>query len=139
MEVPSRSPSFSIRRDSRPQNRSPGKPRGMPSDNSWTSYKPPMRASDSNASVIDLINKPTSTAATRYSEAAEDHALAKNLSRQITRRWKVGDIYAPHDLSAAEMAKWKKRERPTRDVFDVLEFNPRDHYSVRLSLVDIAG
>lgn len=64
------------------------------------------------------------------SESAEESLLAKNLSRQITRRWRAGDVYAPHDLSAAEMTKWKRRERPTRDVFDVLDFNPMDHYSV---------
>lgn len=40
-------------------------------------------------------------------------------------------MYAPHDLSAVESAKWKKRDRPNRDAFDVLDFNPMDHYRVR--------
>ena len=53
------------------------------------------------------------------------------MSKQITRRWKAGDVYAPHDLSAVESAKWKKRDRPNRDAFDVLDFNPMDHYRVR--------
>ena len=59
-----------------------------------------------------------------------NHAMAADLSKQITRRWKAGDVYAPHDLSAAEMAKWKKREKPSHDVFDVLDFNPLEHYRV---------
>jgi small subunit ribosomal protein S18 len=55
------------------------------------------------------------------------------LSKQISRRWKAGDVYAPHDLSEVETAKWKKRERPLHDVFDVLDLNPLAHYRVRLS------
>jgi len=39
-------------------------------------------------------------------------------------------VYAPHDLSPAEMAKWKSRSRPDRDVFDVLDFKPMEHYAV---------
>jgi hypothetical protein len=39
-------------------------------------------------------------------------------------------VYAPHDLSAVEMAKWKNRGRPTHDVFDVLDFKPMEHYRV---------
>jgi len=61
--------------------------------------------------------------------------MAADLSKQITRRWKAGDVYAPHDLSEVEMAKWKKRERPNRDAFDVLDFNPMDHYRVRTPLL----
>jgi small subunit ribosomal protein S18 len=52
------------------------------------------------------------------------------LARQITRRFRAGDVYAPHDLSEVEMAKWKKRDRPQQDVFDVLDFKPMDHYRV---------
>lgn len=55
---------------------------------------------------------------------------AAGLSRQITRRFKAGDVYAPHDLSEVEMKKWKQRSRPEKDVFDVLDFNPMDHYRV---------
>ena len=56
--------------------------------------------------------------------------MAMDLTKQITRRWKTGDIYAPHDLSDVEMRKWKSRSRPVYDVFDVLDFNPVDHYRV---------
>jgi small subunit ribosomal protein S18 len=69
----------------------------------------------------------------RTSETADElqrYAKAADLSKQITRRWKAGDIYAPHDLSGVEMAKWKRRGQPIHDVFDVLDINPMDHYRV---------
>ncbi|CAD6444689.1 71b3d30e-2c26-4003-8ed3-518dc3459f90 [Sclerotinia trifoliorum] len=47
-----------------------------------------------------------------------------DLTKQIHRRWKAGDVYAPHDLSGIEMSKWKKRGKVTRDVFDVVAFDP---------------
>jgi len=56
------------------------------------------------------------------------HKMGQDLSKQISRRWKVGDVYAPHDLSPVEMAKWKNRGRPMYDVFDVLDFKPAEHY-----------
>jgi small subunit ribosomal protein S18 len=64
------------------------------------------------------------------SKEIENLKRGQDLSRQITRRWKAGDVYAPHDLSAVEMAKWKNRGRPTHDVFDVLDFKPMEHYRV---------
>ena len=66
-------------------------------------------------------------------EEITKHKLAQDLSRQITRRWRAGDVYAPHDLSSVEMAKWKNRGRPVHDVFDVLDFKPEEHYRVCLS------
>jgi small subunit ribosomal protein S18 len=91
--------------------------------------------------VMNLLNKaaerkkrleaegPPTTA-----DEVQKYARAADLSKQITRRWKAGDIYAPHDLSGVEMAKWKKRGQPNHDVFDVLDINPMDHYRVRASL-----
>ncbi|PQE05796.1 37S ribosomal RSM18 mitochondrial protein [Rutstroemia sp. NJR-2017a BVV2] len=58
------------------------------------------------------------------------HTLRGDLSKQISRKWKVGDIYAPHDLSDVEMAKWKKKAKVTHDVFDVIGFNPLEQYKV---------
>ena len=63
-------------------------------------------------------------------EDMQKYKLSADLSKQISRRWKAGDVYAPHDLSAVEMGKWKSRGRPTHDVFDVLDFNPLEHYRV---------
>lgn len=64
----------------------------------------------------------------------------EDLERQVTRRWKVGDVYAPHDLTGVEMAKWKKlRRKGARgvkwDVVDQLGINPVDHYKVRYSFL----
>ncbi|KAH7350636.1 ribosomal protein S18 [Rhexocercosporidium sp. MPI-PUGE-AT-0058] len=61
-------------------------------------------------------------------EEMQNRNLAQDLSKQISRRWRAGDIYAPHDLSEVEMAKWKKRSQPHHDVFDVLNLNPEEHY-----------
>ncbi|CAD0107505.1 unnamed protein product [Aureobasidium uvarum] len=54
-----------------------------------------------------------------------------DFERQMTRKWKDGDVYAPHDLSGVEMAKWQKGQpkgRPKKDVFDMLKINPLNHY-----------
>lgn len=51
----------------------------------------------------------------------------------MTRKFKVGDVYAPHDLTGVEMSKWKKlrrKGRPKRDVIDQLGINPKEHYKV---------
>jgi hypothetical protein len=52
---------------------------------------------------------------------------------QQIRRWNVGDVYAPHDLSGVEQSKWKRLKqspRPKWDVLDQLNLNPMDHYKV---------
>ena len=56
-----------------------------------------------------------------------------DLEKQIPRKFKVGDVYAPHDLSGVEMAKWKKLRRKGKqraDVVDQLGVDPRVHYKV---------
>lgn len=63
----------------------------------------------------------------------ENAKKASDLSRQITRRWRAGDVYAPHDLSAQEMDKWRKRSEPKHDIFDLLDFKPLENYKVRHS------
>ena len=57
---------------------------------------------------------------------------AKDLERQMPRlsKWSVGDVYAPHDLSAVEAGKWRKRKSSERDVFDILGINPLEEYKV---------
>ncbi|RDL37734.1 Uncharacterized protein BP5553_05167 [Venustampulla echinocandica] len=67
-------------------------------------------------------------AATRTMTEIQQQKLSANLSKQISRRFMPGDVYAPHDLSAVEMAKWKRRGRPMYDAFDALNLNPIDHY-----------
>lgn len=56
---------------------------------------------------------------------------ARNLERNNTRNWKVGDVYSPHDLSPSEMKKWRKRKSPSTDAFDALGINPLHQYKVR--------
>ena len=60
----------------------------------------------------------------RAKKTSEDYA------RQMTRRWRPGDVYAPHDLSPQEMIKWKQLQRPKKDVLDLLGLNPLDEYKV---------
>ncbi|KAL3424243.1 ribosomal protein s18 [Phlyctema vagabunda] len=58
----------------------------------------------------------------------KQNKLGQDLSKQISRRWRAGDVYAPHDLSAVEMAKWKRKLRPEYDIFDTLDLNPLKEY-----------
>ena len=60
---------------------------------------------------------------------------ARAMERNFTRDWKPGDVYAPHDLSAAEARKWRVKKAPTTDAFDVLSLNPLDLYKVSPALV----
>lgn len=60
-------------------------------------------------------------------------ATRKDLEQQLPRRWKVGNVYAPHDLSGVEMSKWKRsRRKPKskRDALDDLGLNPLKEYKV---------
>ncbi len=55
---------------------------------------------------------------------------ALDMERQIHRRWKAGDVYAPHDLSSEEQQKWQKRRPRESDAFDQLGINPLHEYKV---------
>lgn len=57
---------------------------------------------------------------------------AKLVEKNMTREWRSGDVYAPHDLSASEMKKWRKRFPPSTDAFDALSLNPLSEYKVGL-------
>ncbi|KAI5239156.1 hypothetical protein E4T47_07186 [Aureobasidium subglaciale] len=64
-------------------------------------------------------------------EAVAQSQETQEFQRQMTRKWKEGDVYAPHDLSGVEMSKWSKGQqkgRPKKDVFDMLKINPMNHY-----------
>ena len=67
-------------------------------------------------------------------ESLDKAARARDLETLQIRRWKAGDVYAPHDLSPVEMQKWRQRHRSTRDVFDALAINPLHEYKVYSSL-----
>jgi small subunit ribosomal protein S18 len=88
--------------------------------------------------MMNLLDRASTRSATRKStsnvmQELKNHKLATDLTKQIPRRWKAGDVYAPHDLSAAEMQKWKRRGRPEYDVFDLLDMNPVEEYKVCFS------
>ncbi|KAL8676130.1 MAG: hypothetical protein Q9186_007322 [Xanthomendoza sp. 1 TL-2023] len=70
---------------------------------------------------------------------------ATDLERHLYRRFRPGDIYAPHDLSPVEQHKWRQRYTPSRnmknkqvtasrrrsggpDVFDALGIHPLEEY-----------
>jgi small subunit ribosomal protein S18 len=61
-------------------------------------------------------------------------AVTDNYMRQMPRRWKTGDVYAPRDLSPTEMDKWRQARPPETDVVDMFGFNPLDNYKVRAFL-----
>merc|ERR1712187_890038 len=43
----------------------------------------------------------------RIAEEQKKQAESRALERFQTREWRAGDVYAPHDLSPAQMRKWK--------------------------------
>ena len=54
----------------------------------------------------------------------------------ISREWKAGDVYSPHDLSPAETRKWNEKRSPSKDAFDTVNVNPLDLYKVESPLLD---
>ncbi|KAK4903332.1 hypothetical protein LTR27_000263 [Elasticomyces elasticus] len=101
-----------------------------------------LAAQASQDSQYDTAERITLESVTSYSRDKVERAAAAALSttdrkameQQIPRRYKPGDVYAPHDLSGIEMAKWKKLRRKPRvgshgtDVLDSLGVDPRKHY-----------
>jgi small subunit ribosomal protein S18 len=82
------------------------------------------------ASIADSNNRARLAEETRNMARGADR---KGLETQQIRRWNVGDVYAPHDLSGVEQSKWKRlkqKARPRWDVLDQLNLNPMDHYKV---------
>jgi len=62
-------------------------------------------------------------------DQTRERQLAQEYLKQMPRNWQTGDVYAPHDLSAVEMGKYKKRLfRPKIDIVDTLNIQPKDMY-----------
>lgn len=103
---------------------------------------PPRTSTSTTDFASDLVRQAAGSPTARAArEAARQADLERSqhrmdLDRQVSRRWKAGDVYAPHDLSGAEMSKWKKvrkpgrRARGTRDVVDNLGIDFREVYKV---------
>ncbi|KAK8154842.1 ribosomal protein S18 [Phyllosticta citrichinensis] len=106
-------------------------PTGVDSEsrNRWSRSRP-AEFPDENASETDkswtyaqeLLNR----------ERIAQDTEHRNKSNFMTRlgKWKVGDIYAPHDLTGVETAKWRRRgvATPTSDAFDTLALDPLKEY-----------
>ncbi|KAI9805310.1 MAG: hypothetical protein M1833_005763 [Piccolia ochrophora] len=95
-----------------------------------TSSDPPQRdarfrLAERNLEIIRQQNVRKRAAAVATAETAR---LTQDLERYVGRRWKPGDVYAPHDLSSVEAKKWRKRGGPGVDALDVLAIDPRDEY-----------
>jgi small subunit ribosomal protein S18 len=69
----------------------------------------------------------------RFQEEQQVLEKGRSLERNQTRDWQAGDVYAPHDLSPAEMKKWRRKESPSTDAFDALSMNPLHQYKVFLA------
>lgn len=115
---------------------------------SISSPAPTRTAPASRSSPYPYNNLPTSE------EEIAQKLFNQDLERQMTRKWRVGDVYAPHDLSSVEMQKWRRagilarggkigggtmtREkgagRRWGDGVDVLGVDPVGEYKVRFSL-----
>lgn len=63
-------------------------------------------------------------------QASAETTRLQEMARTMKRRWKTGDVYAPHDLSAEEARKWSKPIAPTVDIFDQLAINPMNEWKV---------
>ncbi|KAI2625693.1 ribosomal protein S18 [Hypoxylon sp. NC1633] len=103
-------------------------------------------SSPSPSSPSAVPRSPTEIAANRYEQlgarregqrGAQREGLERRLkelnhsddyARQMTRRWSIGDVYAPHDLSPQEMAKWRRNQARKKDLVDLLGLRPLDMY-----------
>ncbi|KAJ0307148.1 hypothetical protein COL5a_003159 [Colletotrichum fioriniae] len=61
-------------------------------------------------------------------ESLREKKVSDDYVKQMPRRWRTGEVYAPHDLSPLEMEKWRRQKTVTVDVVDLLGINPLDHY-----------
>ncbi|KAL7623185.1 hypothetical protein AAE478_006866 [Parahypoxylon ruwenzoriense] len=85
---------------------------------------------DSTDSVSNIYEKLHAVVARRASVDQElrQRDQSDDYARQMTRRWKAGEVYAPHDLSPSEMGKWRRNQARKRDLVDLLGINPLDMY-----------
>lgn len=124
----------------RPPNPAPTATTTSPSDPSASAEAGaprPRSAHDIASSSIQAIAE--SEARKKRQRALEEMQLPytrQDLERQMPRRWKVGDVYAPHDLTGVEASKWKKYQRKGAsniDMLDQLGINPLMEFRVKTS------
>ncbi|KAI1468138.1 ribosomal protein S18 [Daldinia caldariorum] len=85
---------------------------------------------DSTAVVSTLYDRLRHTVARRVAleEKLRENGRAEDFLRQLPRRWRAGDVYAPHDMSPSEMNKLRRTQARKRDLVDVLGLSPLDMY-----------
>lgn len=84
----------------------------------------------SSSAAYNMLHRNKNLTPERSSSAddVENIRQSMRLAGQISRRWKSGDVYAPHDLHQAEQVKFRQRVDAGTDVFDALDMNPLEHY-----------
>ncbi|KAK1991274.1 ribosomal protein S18 [Colletotrichum falcatum] len=94
--------------------------------------KPQMHSADRIRGIINMGGQARMEGAAARNRSMVESLREKKISddfvKQMPRRWRAGEVYAPHDLSPVEMDKWRKGKRPNIDVVDLLNINPLDHY-----------
>ncbi|KAK2037255.1 ribosomal protein S18 [Colletotrichum somersetense] len=94
--------------------------------------KPQMHSADRIRGIINQGGKARMQGAADRNrtmiETLRERKISDDYIKQMPRRWRSGELYAPHDLSPVEAAKWRKTKRPNVDVIDLLGINPLDHY-----------
>ncbi|KAF2495208.1 ribosomal protein S18 [Lophium mytilinum] len=88
--------------------------------------------SESSSTKSTSFSRARSTRAAFTQKDVQDAELAAkrtDYELQLARKFKPGDVYAPHDLTGQEMQKWKKsRNAPKTDAIDALGLNPINEY-----------
>lgn len=62
-------------------------------------------------------------------------ATSQAYMRQMWRRFLPGEVYAPRDLSAWELDRYRLKRPAQQDVLDMLGLNPVDNYRVSTSVI----
>ncbi|KAL8786663.1 MAG: hypothetical protein Q9195_008117 [Heterodermia aff. obscurata] len=130
---PNRLPSPSSRsfssRSSSPSRRPPPRDFNSPSTSSRKDSSRNDLIHSMGKELFEARQTSTALAALEITEAELDRRnLAAAIAKQNTRKWKAGDVYAPHDLSSVEMEKWRKKRPINADVFEALDLDPRKEY-----------
>lgn len=93
----------------------------------------PERAVDAASTLLSRYGGRAAQAATRSQATADsirEQKVSNEYLREMPRRWQVGDVYSPHDLSPVEMNKWRRKSQRKGDVIDALGISPLDMYKV---------
>ncbi|KAI1389991.1 ribosomal protein S18 [Hypoxylon trugodes] len=97
------------------------------SNSPFSKTRRPRDATSAAADVYDRLHG-TVSKRMRLEEELRQKNESDDYSRQLSRRWKAGDVYAPHDLSPSEMRKWRKSQMQKKDLVDMLGLKPLDMY-----------